>query len=213
MGHSSASFLSLLIAGRPEAPRPAPCRAKPDWEQLLPIQHPAQGILLSLVPMECDALPTTASPWTCASQALCSLSAARSWRWGLPNHLHPPSACYPIPGMLHPQGSDAAQRRGWRCCFLRSHLHVLPRRAWNGLSHHVQEVTGYGITLGKAIYDNSTVPALATPPCSFQEELRPGRTRQRRALGIHPGCPRAQSAAFVTPSPALAFLQAGKLQE
>lgn len=59
-----------------------------------------------------DALPpTTASPWTCASNALCSLSAAKSWWWGLPHHPHPPPAHHPTPGMLCPQRSRTAHCR------------------------------------------------------------------------------------------------------
>lgn len=218
MGGPLLGFLpSTPDCRRPEAPRPTPCRGEPDWEQLIPIQHCAslaQGILHSLVPVERDALPTTASLWTRASQALCSLSAAKSWRWSLLNHLHPPPACYPSPGVLHPQGSHTAQHRGWRCCFLRSHLHVLPRRAWTGLSHHVQDVTLVPLVMGlvmgsplEKLYDNSTV--LVTCPCSSHGGAEAGQDTPAPRAGDSLWLPTGTECSLwahtqqeVTPSPA-----------
>lgn len=130
VGGPLLSFLPFIPDCRaPEAPRPAPCRGKPGWEQLIPIQHsasPAQGILHSLVPMECDAFPTTASHGPVPARHFAASQLPRAGN-GVSSTIFILS-CYPIPGMLHPQGSHAAQHRGWRCV-LRSHLHVLPRRA------------------------------------------------------------------------------------
>lgn len=152
MGHSSASFLPPLIAGGLKQPDPHPAE---DWEQLLPIQHAAslaQGIPHSLLPVRWDALPTAASPWIRASQALCSLSQLpRAGDGGLLSHLHPPPACYPTPA---PTGKPHSSAQGLEMLIFKEPPPCPPQESLDWVKSPCTRCNSctspYGITLGKA---------------------------------------------------------------
>lgn len=98
--------------------------------------------------------------------------------------------------------------------FLRSHLHVLPRRPWTGLSHHVQDVTLVPLVMGlvmgsplEKLYDNSTV--LVTCPCSSHGGAEAGQDTPAPRAGDSLWLPTGTECSLwahtqqeVTPSPA-----------
>lgn len=93
VGHSSASSLRSRSPRGQKHPGPHPAEESPTRNSSSPsntaqARHEGSyGSYGMLSPL-----------WTCASNALCGLSAAKSWWWGLPHCAHPPPAHHPTQG-------------------------------------------------------------------------------------------------------------------